>query len=178
MEEWKTAFENYEISNFGNCRNEDKIINGSVNNRGYRYFQLQRNGKRLNLLFHHMVAKCFIGERPENLVIDHIDRNKLNNNVENLRYVSQEINSQNHIRYRNDIQTKDKNERKRIFKKEYDIRRGRNKGIRRQKGTGSIQQRENNTWRAIIIINNIKYDKTFSTKEEAEKFLNSIVENI
>ena len=124
QEEWKSCYENYEISNFGNCRKKlfngnYKIINGSIQNRGYKYFQLNREGKRHNLLFHHLVAKCFIGERPENLVIDHIDRNKLNNNVSNLRYITFEENMRNHDRYRDDIKTTDKKERSRIFGAEY-----------------------------------------------------------
>lgn len=97
MEEWKCCFENYEISNLGNCRRklilgDYKIIKGSIQNRGYRYFQINRNGKRTNYLFHHLVAEQFISKRPEGLVIDHIDRNKLNNNVNNLRYVTQKEN--------------------------------------------------------------------------------------
>lgn len=109
MEEYRKCFEDYEISNFGNCRRLMKNgtyrnVKGSIMNRGYRYFQVQRNGKRQNFLFHQMVAKCFIGERPNNLVIDHIDRNRTNNNVDNLRYVSQLINTHNALRYRDDIQ--------------------------------------------------------------------------
>ena len=107
-EEYKICFENYEISNLGNCRK--KLINtgnyieikGSIMNRGYKYFQVQRDGKRINKLFHHLVAKCFISERPNNLVIDHIDRNKLNNNVSNLRYITQEENMRNTDNYMSD----------------------------------------------------------------------------
>ena len=95
MEEWKKCFEDYEISNFGNCRRNGKIIKGSIQSRGYRYFQLNREGRRKNMLFHHLVAEQFIGERPDNLVIDHIDRNKLNNNVNNLRYITIKENLQN-----------------------------------------------------------------------------------
>ena len=104
-EEYKICFENYEISNLGNCRKKKlntgdyKEIKGSINSKGYKYFQVQRNGKRVNKLFHHLVAKCFISERPNNLVIDHIDRNKLNNNVSNLRYITQDENMRNTDKY-------------------------------------------------------------------------------
>lgn len=120
MEEiYKVCYENYEISNFGNCRkkideNNYIVIKGSIQNRGYRYFQLQRNGKRKNILFHHMVAKCFIGERPDKFVIDHIDRDKLNNNVNNLRYITHRENIINSVLYRDDV--KEKNPRKRVNK--------------------------------------------------------------
>lgn len=175
MEEWKIIFEDYEISNCGNCRKKGKTINGSIQNRGYKYFQVQREGKRINKLFHQLVANAFIGKRPDGLVIDHIDQNKLNNNVNNLRYVTQEINMQNHKNYRSDIETKNKKERKKIFQKEYDIRIGHSKGIKRPKGTGGITQRENGNWRVIITKNKIKYDKTFKTKEEAENFLKTFI---
>jgi hypothetical protein len=100
MEEYKPFIEDYEISNLGNVRRKMKKgnyknITGSIMNRGYRYIQLQRNGKRINHLVHQMVAEKFIGIRPEGLVIDHIDRNKLNNNVSNLRYVTQKVNCYN-----------------------------------------------------------------------------------
>ena len=49
-------------------------ISGSINNQGYRYFQLQRNKKRINHLIHHLVAEIFISKRPSGLVIDHIRR--------------------------------------------------------------------------------------------------------
>ena len=93
-EEYKIAFEDYEVSNFGNIRRKLKNGNyksggGSIDNRGYKYFQLQRDGNRINKHIHHLVAKSFLGERPDNQVIDHIDRNKLNNNVSNLRYITQ-----------------------------------------------------------------------------------------
>lgn len=133
MEEWKIIFEDYEISNFGNCRRKNKIIKGSIQNRGYKYFQVQRDGKRINKLFHHLVAEAFLGERPNNYIIDHIDRDKLNNNVNNLRYITQELNCQNTERYRNDILTQDKKERKRIFSHEYAIRIGKCKNIRNTK---------------------------------------------
>ncbi len=123
MEEWKKCFENYEISNYGNCRRllnsgNYKIVKGSINNRGYRYLQTNRKGKRKNYLFHHWVCECFIGKRPEGLVVDHKDRNKLNNNISNLHYTTQLENMRNTKNYRNDIETKNPKERKKIFDKE------------------------------------------------------------
>jgi hypothetical protein len=103
MEEWKQCIEAYEVSNKGNIRkklwNGEYInINGSIMNRGYKYFQLQRDGKRINYLVHQEVARLFIGERPEGLVIDNIDRNKLNNEPSNLRYITQKENTFNNDR--------------------------------------------------------------------------------
>ena len=100
MEVYKKCYENYEISNFGNCRRLYKsgkygIVKGSVSNRGYRYFQVKRNGKRINNFYHIMVAKCFIGERPDGMIIDHINRNPLNNYATNLRYITYSENSKN-----------------------------------------------------------------------------------
>jgi hypothetical protein len=103
MEEFRPCFETYEISNLGNCRKqlEDgtyKLIKGSVLNSGYRYFQVIRKGIRKNYFFHHLVSEQFIGIRPDGLIIDHKDRNKLNNCVDNLHYTTQLENSRNHHR--------------------------------------------------------------------------------
>ena len=116
-EEWKVCIENYEISNFGNCRR--KLINNtyrnikcSVTNRGYKYFQLNRENKRNNYLIHHLVCKYFLSERPDKLVIDHIDRNRLNNNINNLRYITQKENCFNQDRVINEIPQETPNRKK------------------------------------------------------------------
>ena len=172
MEEWKIAVNDYEVSNQGNVRCGDKIIKCSILNRGYKYFQLVKNYKRTNHLIHHLVAKCFIGERPDGLVIDHIDQNKLNNNVENLRYVTQQVNSTNHKYYRDDIVADTQKERKNLMAREYAIKSGKNKQIIRPRGTGTLIQTENSNWRCILRKDGKKiYDKTFKTKEDAEEFM-------
>jgi len=111
MEQFKQSIvQGYEISNHGNVRrivgDGYKEIKGSIQNRGYRYFQTRKKGVRRNHLFHHLVAYAFIGERPEGLVIDHIDRNKLNNHISNLRYISFGDNIRNCHTYRDDIKEK------------------------------------------------------------------------
>lgn len=123
MEEiWKVCFEDYEISNFGNCRRKLKTgdynnVKGYIYNRGYKCIQLKRDGKRITKLFHHLVAEQFIGPRPEGLIVDHIDRNKLNNNVSNLRYVTYTENNRNTVKYRDDITETDITKRNLIIKK-------------------------------------------------------------
>ena len=172
MEEWKKCFEDYEISNFGNLRRDGVIINGSILNCGYRYFQLKRKKKRTNMLFHQLVAEQFIGERPDGLEIDHIDRNKLNNNVSNLRYITHQANIQNSILYRDDILETDKRKRRNIISKESYRRQLAKQGKEAtQSSFGSIKQRKDSgNWRCILEINKTKIcDKTFKTKEEAEK---------
>jgi len=123
-EEFKICFENYEVSNIGNIRK--KLKNGdyvqlkcSIQNKGYKYFQLNRDKKRTNYLVHHLVAKFFIGERPDKLVIDHIDRNPLNNNVLNLRYITQKENCHNTDRFNTDIKEEDRKKRNCLLTKIY-----------------------------------------------------------
>jgi hypothetical protein len=123
QEEYKIFFEDYEISNLGNCRRKlkngtYKIINGSINNRGYRYVQVNRNNKRINFLFHQQVAKYFIGDR-NGLDTDHIDRNKLNNCVNNLRFITHKENLKNTDKYLVNIEEDDPKKRAIIRAKKY-----------------------------------------------------------
>ena len=122
-EEYKIYLGQYEVSNLGNirrklCNGTYKEVKGSIGNHGYRYFQTNRGGVRKNHLIHQIVAKLFIRERPEGLVIDHIDRNRQNNRVENLRYCTYKENSRNQDRYRTDIEEQDLKKRKTIITKE------------------------------------------------------------
>lgn len=122
MEIYVNCFENYEISNYGNIRRkmingEYKTIKGSIMNKGYRYFQLNREGVRKNFLVHQLVAKHFLGERPEGVVVDHVDRNKLNNHVANLRYLSFIDNLHNCDTYKEEIKHEDRVVRAKLVKK-------------------------------------------------------------
>lgn len=64
----------------------------SVTNSGYYQVGICRNGKASPRLVHRLVAETFL-ENPKNLRdVDHIDSDRLNNNVENLRFTSHSFN--------------------------------------------------------------------------------------
>ena len=119
MEVYRPSFENYEVSNYGNVRRNGKVLKCSRHSQGYRYFQLKRSDRRVNYLVHHLVAQQFIGDRPKGLIIDHIDRDRTNNHVDNLRYTTYKENSINSCTYRTDIQERDKIERRKILARLY-----------------------------------------------------------
>lgn len=88
----------YEISNLGKIRNVQKNIirKTKISNEGYEQITLVRDdGKKKYLTVHRLVALTFI-PNPDNLPeVDHIDRDKLNNNVDNLRWVTKKENMHN-----------------------------------------------------------------------------------
>jgi hypothetical protein len=67
---------------------------------GYKRFCLRdKNGKIKYMMLHRLLAICFIPNPNNYTEIDHIDRNKLNNNLENLRWCSSSQNCRNRERY-------------------------------------------------------------------------------
>ena len=111
-EQWKDikGYEDiYQISSFGRVRSMDryvkrnnsllsvkeKILKCSIDGRGYLKVGLHKNGKRQNSKIHQLVAVAFLNHIPcgYNLVINHIDFNKLNNHKDNLEIVTQRTNS-------------------------------------------------------------------------------------
>ena len=95
MEIWKFINEKYEISNTGKLRKGNHILKGFVGNCGYvQYSMYLGNYKRKYELAHRLVAKAFI-ENPENKgEVNHIDCNRLNNDVTNLEWVTHSENMQ------------------------------------------------------------------------------------
>ncbi len=54
-----------------------------------------REGKRVAVFVHTLVARAWLGPKPEGMQVDHFDRNSLNNSIENLRYVDDITNMAN-----------------------------------------------------------------------------------
>jgi hypothetical protein len=66
-----------------------KQIIEPTDNNGYKWSQyVDDNGKRKKMSVHRLVALQYIPTDDITLEIDHIDRNRANNNVDNLRWVS------------------------------------------------------------------------------------------
>ena len=118
VEIWKPieGYENlYEISNFGNVKSlarwvkrgkkiihvKEKILKSYIGKNGYYYTSLCKNGKEKLITIHRLVAKGFI-PNPNNLPeIDHINTDRADYNLSNLRWVTHKENSNNDISLQN-----------------------------------------------------------------------------
>ena len=117
---------------------------------GYKRIQLRKNNTRNEYFIHRLIAINFIPNPNNNPFIDHINRIRTDNRIENLRWVSRCENSQN--------VTKNKN------------------NTSGYKNIHTIKNKGYEYWRIKIIYNNNKYNKSFSktkyTLEEVVDFRN------
>ena len=95
--EWKQFRNtNYEASTDGQIRNKKtgKIMR-QRNDNGYKRIDMQVDKKGVSFKVHRIIAEVFFrpGELGEQ--VDHIDRDRSNNKVENLRWVTPFKNAQN-----------------------------------------------------------------------------------
>ena len=99
IEHWMIidGFDIYEISSFGRVRNNKtlQIISNWKDKDGYYSVGLYKDKKRKFLRVHRLVAFAFCENDNKYNMVDHIDRNVINNKFENLRWVSHSINNKN-----------------------------------------------------------------------------------
>ena len=98
-EEWRdiTEFEcNYQVSNLGRVRNKKtkRMMNPFVATNGTLKANLSINGVYHKRYVHRLVASEFIDNPESKPQVDHIDGNKQNNAVSNLRWCTNEENQQ------------------------------------------------------------------------------------
>ncbi|WP_375444985.1 HNH endonuclease [uncultured Fibrella sp.] len=85
----------YQVSSYGRLRSfqsdsQGSIIRGSVI-QGYRSLNIRKKGKIVNRYIHKLVAEYFLeAGRPDQTYVLHLDHDKLNNRVQNLRWATQE----------------------------------------------------------------------------------------
>lgn len=96
MEIWKDIkdYEGYyQISNYGRVKNiqTNQLLNGDINSAGYKRVVLY-TPKRKRFFIHRLVALNFCNGYSENLVVNHIDGNKLNNHYMNLEWITRSEN--------------------------------------------------------------------------------------
>ena len=85
-------YPNGDVQNIKTCR----ILKACVNSPGYKFVTLCKKGTYKSVYIHRLLGIYFKSKpSSECTMIDHIDRDRLNNNLDNLRWVSRSQNGLN-----------------------------------------------------------------------------------
>ena len=108
MEQWLPieGFEDYTISNTGKVKSKffkdsNKCLKPGLGKRGYYCVNLHKDKKAYTKYLHRLIAEAFIPNPTNKPIVDHIDRNPLNNSISNLRWVNNKENVLNSSRKTN-----------------------------------------------------------------------------
>ena len=109
---WKQyePYPSYWVSNLGNVKRiykngKERILKPTITYKGYKRIDLIRLPIRVNGLIHRMVAECFIPNPENKPLVDHINEDKGDNRVENLRWATNTDNQRNISTNRNNNTT-------------------------------------------------------------------------
>ncbi len=91
------GYENYLIYEDGRVysKKTNKFLKYRDDSRGYHIVHLCKDGKPKNKKIHRLIGEHFIPNPHNYPCIDHKDRNRKNNSLDNLRWVTQQMNCQN-----------------------------------------------------------------------------------
>lgn len=109
MEEWRVVngYENYEVSNQGRVRVRKTGLVRAVHSdkQGYQVLTMYSGKKKKTLKVHRLVGQAFLGLDFEDRlqVMMHLDDNKANNHVSNLKVGTHKENSEYQIKGTNGV---------------------------------------------------------------------------
>lgn len=106
-EEWRQIpdLSSYEVSSLGRLRSHQprwlrpRLLKPSTANGGYLQQVFNRDGKRVSMLVHRVVAAAFLGPCPEGQEVRHIDGDPTNNCLDNLAYGTKSENIRDQLRH-------------------------------------------------------------------------------
>jgi len=92
MENWEIIeeFPDYSVNENGEVYSHisERILKPSKTKKGYLRICLYKDGKVKKFYVHRLVAKAFLLNLENKPEVDHIDRDKTNNNINNLRWAN------------------------------------------------------------------------------------------
>jgi len=96
-------YPNYKIYKNGNIENikSKRILKTQKDKDGYETTKLYLNGKYKRFKIHRLLGLCYLDNPYNKLFIDHINRDKSDNRIENLRWVDKSENNSNRSAYKN-----------------------------------------------------------------------------
>jgi hypothetical protein len=97
MEKWMqvTGFDKYEVSNLGNIRSNRCILKPGYDTYGYRQVNLYKDGTRYTRKIYRLVLNAFSPNIENKPQVDHINRIRHDDRLENLRWVTARENVRN-----------------------------------------------------------------------------------